>query len=223
MKLAVILFAYKRPKILKKVLKTHNKIDADYFCFIDYSEMQADIYDIVKSKQLYTIFLKEKVKELEETKAAYKLNSSITTGISRIFKMGYDAVIVLEDDIIIKPGGLEYLKEQLELYQHTESFGAVSLQKGKFMDCFKCWGWGTWKDRWQAIDWRLDVSGKFKADWDKTHSWDFYVAFWFDLQGLFARCHNKGLSKHIGHIGVHHKWYSVFGVRQYLRKLKSYL
>lgn len=220
MKLAVILFAYKRPRILKRVLKTHYKIDADYYCFIDYSEMQNEIYEIVKSKNLYTFFLRDKI---NWNNPSHKLNSNITTGITEVFKMGYDAVIVLEDDILIKPGSLEWLKEQFEVYKHTESFGAVSLDKDKFMGAFKCWGWGTWKDRWQAIDWRLKVSGKYKSDWDKTHSWDFYVAFWFDVQGLFTRCHPKGLSKHIGHIGVHHKWYSVFGVRQYLRKLKSYL
>lgn len=204
MRLAVVLFAYKRPKILKKVLATHYKIDADYYCFIDHSEMQDEIHKIVDSKKLYTIYTREK----NELSGASKLNSNITRGISWAFKMDYDAVIVLEDDILIKPGSLEWLKEQLLIYKHKENVGAVSLCKGKFADGFKCWGWATWKENWEAIDWRLDVSGKFKKGWDKTHSWDYYIAFWMDLNGLFTRCHHKGLSKHIGYLGTHFNYFS---------------
>lgn len=218
MRLAVVLFCYKRPRILKKVLATHYKIDADYYCFIDHSEMQDEIYKIVDSKKLYTIYKKEK----NELSGASKLNSNITTGITEIFKKGYDACIILEDDILIKQGSFEWLKEQLIIYKNVENIGAVSLHKGG-MEIFKCWAWATWKDRWEVIDWKLDVSGRFKKEWDKTKSWDFYIAFWFDMNGLFTRCHPQGLSKHIGHIGVHHKWYSILGIRQYLRKVKSYL
>lgn len=216
MKLAVILFAYKRQKTLKKVLRTHYKIDADYFCFVDYSEIQDEVYQIVDSKKLYTIYKKES----NELSGASKLNSNITTGITEIFKRGYDACIILEDDILIKIGGLEWLKEQLMIYKQTESIGAISLDKG-MIETFKCWGWGTWKDRWQSIDWNLEPYGKYAKGWNKTKSWDYYVAFWFDAQGLSTRCHPRGLSKHIGYFGTHFKWYSHFSVRKIIKKVKT--
>lgn len=198
MKLAVILFAYKRHRTLKKVLQTITKVDADYYCFIDHSEQQQETIEIVAQSAIFdSIAFRSK---------PFGLNANITMGISEIFDKGYDAVIVLEDDILISKGGLEWLNEQLIIYKHTENIGAISLCKGKFMDSFKCWGWGTWKEKWDAVNWRLDVSGKFKKGWDKTHSWDYYLAFWMDLNGLFTRCHSKGLSKHIGYIGTHFNW-----------------
>jgi hypothetical protein len=208
MKIAVILFAYKRPRTLKRVLKSHYKIDADYFCFIDKSEIKKQIYSIVHNSGLYEITLRP---------YNYGLNRNIKDGITEIFNKGYEAAIILEDDILIKKGGLEWLKEQLEIYKHTENIGAVSLCKGKVFDQFKCWGWATWKNRWSGIDWSLDVHGRYKSGWDKHHSWDQYVAFYFDLTGQFTRCHYKGLSKHIGYFGTHYSWYSGLSLRKLFR------
>ncbi len=215
MKLAVILFAYKRPNILLKALATHKKIDADYYCFVDWSPMQKLIYEIVESKQLYAVFLKDK--------SAFKgighqLNSNITTGITKVFNMGYDAVIVLEDDLLIADDGFEYLSDQLNKLKDDDRYGSVCLSKGDILNKdFRCWGWGTWRNVWDKIDFRLPVSGTHKKGWDKTHSWDYYVAFWMELNQLYARASEFSRVKHIGNLGVHHKWYSAFSVRKLFR------
>ena len=142
----------------------------------------------------------------------YGLNKNIIQGISMIFNKGYDAVIVLEDDILLEEGGLEYLQSRLRMLRNDDRFGAVSLQKGKaFNETFHCWGWATWKDRWQKIDW----SGL------ANKSWDVHLAEWMNQNNLFTLCHSEGLSKHIGYFGTHYHWYSKFGIRQYYRKWKE--
>lgn len=215
MKLAVILFAYKRPRTLKRIIKSHTKLEGvDYYCFIDHSPMQKLIYEIVESVQLYTVYLRD---------TQLGLNANITTGITKIFNQGYDAVIVLEDDLVIDNDALEWLKMRLEFFQGDKRYGAVALSKGDVLNkAFRCWGWGTWKHVWDKINWTLEVTDTYKNEWDKTHSWDWYMCFWMELNNLYTRCGEKNRVKHIGHFGVHHKWYSKFGIRRHLRKFKQW-
>jgi len=219
MKLAVVLFAYKRPEILKKALASHTKIDgADYFCFIDHSEMQDKILQIVKASGLYKMIHLRR--ESNFKKPEEKLNSNITLGITQIFENGYDAVIVLEDDLVIAKDGLQYLADKLKELQYYKTYGSVCLNKGDILNkAFRCWGWGTWKHVWENIEWDIEVFGTYKKGWDKTHSWDYYVAFWMELNQLYARASEFERVKHIGNTGVHYRWYSKFGIRPILRKL----
>lgn len=203
-RLAVILFCYKRPRTLKRVLKTHTKINADYYCFIDGSWEQEKVRKIVESKNLYKI-----TAHIENI----GLNRNITEGITEIFNKGYDAVIVLEDDILLEEGALEYLQTRLRMLKNDDRFGSVSLQKGKaFNERFYCWGWGTWKHVWEQIDF-----SKLKDE-----SWDVFLAKWMKDNQLYTRCSDKERVKHIGHFGTHYHWYSWFSVRRLFRWLENY-
>lgn len=216
MNLAVVLFAYQRPKTLKKALATHTLLkDADYYCFIDYSKMQEEIAKIVYDTGLYPFIIKRSHK--------YGLNRNIIDGITEIFTHGgYDAVIVLEDDLKIAKDGLRWLQTMLIAKDGDDRYGSVCLNKGDVLNKrFRCWGWGTWKYVWENIDWDIKVFGQYEKRWNKTQSWDYYVAFWMELNQLYARASSFERVKHIGYIGVHYKWYAQFGIRQYYRAWKE--
>ena len=204
MKLAVVLFAYKRLEYLKKALASHSKIDADYYAIVDYSDMQLEISRLIPSK-LYQY-------EIDRTEN-YGLNKNIIDGITEIFGEGYDAIIVLEDDIVLSGDALIYLKTYLELLKDIKHIGAVSCKKepGFLHKGFYCWGWATWKDRWESIQKDLDVNGK---------SWDLQVFDYFIKNNLYTYCSPIKRSKHIGNIGTHYKWYSKLSVRRVWAKLQ---
>ena len=204
MKTAVVLFAYKRPEYLKKALASHTRVEGlEYYAFVDKSEMQNDIVNMISHSEHYDYIIPRNEN--------FGLNKNIVRGITDIFATTlYDAVIVLEDDLRISPDAIQYLHYQLWRLQDYKHFSSVSLYKGEiFSEAFRCWGWGTWKDRWDLIKDKIDINGK---------SWDLQVNELFREKKLYCHCSPISRVKHIGTNGVHYKWYSQFGMRPILRR-----
>ena len=204
MKIAVVLFAYKRQQYLRQAINSHTKLqDVDYCAFIDDSDEWWNTR--------YTIWNSGKYDYIIHRERHCGLNKNIIEGLNELF-LKYDVVIVLEDDIVLKGDALIYLKTYLELLKDIKHIGAVSCKKesGFLHKGFYCWGWGTWKDRWDSIQKELDINGK---------SWDLQVFDYFIKNGLYTYCSPIKRSKHIGTNGVHYKWYSKLSVRGICRKL----
>jgi hypothetical protein len=95
------------------------------------------------------------------------LANSIINGVSEIFKAN-ERIIVLEDDLMLSQGFLNYMNDALNLYQQDTNIYSISgycapihIPSNYTNDVFlfyrnNSWGWGTWKDRWENVDW--DVS-----------------------------------------------------------------
>ena len=149
-------------------------------------------------------------------KRHYGLDRNIKEGISEIFKI-YDAVIVIEDDLILDSIALTYLRIQLLKYKDDPKIGQVNLQ-GNFIHSH---GWATWKDRWQNIDWGLvPLSGHLsKAYLKHPEAWDIIFHHNLDRNGWTAI--GKKLATHIGNIGTHYNILSRFGIRKHFRKWRE--
>ena len=202
MRIAVCLFAYQRPEYLKRALKSHTKIDADYFAFVDYSDINDEIAMIIFESNKYNV--------ITYRERRFGLNRNIIEGLNTVFCCDYDAVIVLEDDLVISYDALQWLHYQLWKLKDYKHIGSVSLCKGGMLDKdFKCWGWATWKDRWEEVKWNPE----------DTRSWDIQLDEYFKSKGLFCYCSPIKRSSHIGNKGTHYKWYSK-GV-MWLKKLSK--
>jgi len=203
MKIAVCLFAYKRPNYLKRALATHKYLDGlTYYAFIDKSEIQNEIIGIIKDTKLYDMIIpREQHMGIEANHIA---------GITFLFNNGYDAVIILEDDWILHEETFAYLHRELELLQYDNRFFSVSPYKEKFMALrFRAGIWGIWADRWNKINWSNRPA-------DRTY--DVYLSAYIRKEKLYCRCASTQLIKHIGWGGTHVKWYDFFSVRRILRK-----
>ena len=97
------------------------------------------------------------------------LEKSIISGITEGFK-SYSAIIAIEDDIRTSPEFLQYMKELLGKYKENKNIGCITgfnqpnnrmkIPKGYNYDIYfaprTCsWGWATWKDRWEDVDWKV--------------------------------------------------------------------
>lgn len=97
----------------------------------------------------------------------YGLAKSIIEGVSEIINQ-YGRVIVLEDDLITSKNFLIYMNDALEFYSTTPKVWSISgfsfpiiHQDGYQFDAAfglraSSWGWASWQDRWDKVDW--DVS-----------------------------------------------------------------
>lgn len=96
------------------------------------------------------------------------LYRSLTEGISAILT-DHGQVIVLEDDIVVSPYFLDYMRDGLGCYAENPSVASIhgylppiprALPETFFLRGADCWGWATWRDRWTLY--RHDASAMAK-------------------------------------------------------------
>ncbi len=94
---------------------------------------------------------------------------SIIAGANEMFSQ-HERVVVIEDDILCSPYTLRFLNAGLEKYAAEPvvfnvaawSFPPSQLPippgypyDAYFTPRFNCWGWASWRDRWEKIDWAV--------------------------------------------------------------------
>lgn len=101
------------------------------------------------------------------------LANSIISGVSRIFRT-FNKAIVLEDDLLLSTNFLCYMNQSLSFYEENKRILSISgysllikYPYGYEYDAalsFRAssWGWATWKDRWESIDWEVKSYKSFK-------------------------------------------------------------
>lgn len=102
------------------------------------------------------------------------LAASIIGGVSEILEK-YGKVIVVEDDLVTSKDFLTYMNNALDFYENNPkvwsisgyTFPLKSLEKYNhdvYMSPRGCsWGWATWKDRFEKVDWEVSDFKEFIA------------------------------------------------------------
>lgn len=175
----IVLFTYNRPEHTLRTLESlaNNSLAAQSKLYIIcdgpcknvcLEEMQnlQETRRVVASKQWCG---EVKIISKEENEG---LARSIVMGVSKILDQ-YDSVIVLEDDLILSPGFLNYMNTALNLYKEEENVFSVSgymypveekLKETFFLSLISTWGWGTWKRAWDFYEHDLMMLKNFIAD-----------------------------------------------------------
>ncbi len=93
------------------------------------------------------------------------LAQNIIGGVGDILRV-QQSVIVLEDDLIVSKGFLVYMRSALDFYHNKNVFSiagytpTISLPSdypdSTYAVMRNCsWGWATWQDRWNLVDWQV--------------------------------------------------------------------
>jgi hypothetical protein len=73
----------------------------------------------------------------------------------------HDEMIMVEDDILVAPSFLKFMNEALARYHDERRVACISgynypikYSNGKtfFLKGAECWGWATWRDRWDCFN-----------------------------------------------------------------------
>jgi GR25 family glycosyltransferase involved in LPS biosynthesis len=119
------------------------------------------------------------------------LFGSLVNGITKTVNE-FGKIIVIEDDVLISEGFLEFMNDALAFYEHTDKVMHISgfsrpdlqeldlNQSTYFFYHTSCWGWGTWKRAWDnfipdpvAVQKLVAAKGNInKLNMDGTH--EFY-------------------------------------------------
>ncbi|HEE9033205.1 MULTISPECIES: glycosyltransferase [Bacillus cereus group] len=178
----VIIFVYNRPEHTIKTIEalSENELarESDVFIFSDAAKNEAS-FEKVKAVRDYIDTIEEKkyfksltIKKAQENKGLAK---SVMNGVSEIINK-YGKVIVLEDDLITTPDFLAYMNEGLNYYDALEKVWSISgynipirFPKSYKSDIYYSyrgcsWGWATWKNRWDQVDWDVKDYIEFKKN-----------------------------------------------------------
>lgn len=160
---AICVFAYKRPDHLRTclsaLLKNEEARDLDLRIYIDAPRQVSD--RDVHRKVLSVCdqpwaFSNIKVIQRDTNAGLYE---SLTSGISETL-CDYESVIVIEDDIEASPFLIRYLLDGLHLYLDAKDVASIHgytppikqrLPETFFLRGADCWGWATWRDRWDLF------------------------------------------------------------------------
>lgn len=183
----IILFAYNRPlhtKLVLSALKANELSDeSELFVYIDGPRVNASAEELIKINEVKRIVESEQwCKSVDVRISEFNLGcrNSIISGIQDAMRV-YEAVIVLEDDIVTSKYFLRYMNQCLNFYKEYKSVFSVSamnLPESKMKlpadyvyDVYVSLrqlnsGWGTWRDRWNLIDWDLSFVSQLTGNKD---------------------------------------------------------
>lgn len=175
----VVLFCYKRPDHVRQTLTAlaANKGAAETPLIV-YSDGPAEPSEAGLVDAVRAILATAKgfgSVRIIPSKGNKGLSASVIEGVSEVLA-DYEACIVLEDDLETAPHFLNYMNEALMHYKDHENIFSVSgycppmdVPKDFPFQCFSfprinSWGWGTWRNRWEKVDWEVQGFDQFISD-----------------------------------------------------------
>lgn len=219
----IIVFAFNRPEALRNTISSLQQNaearESELFVFVDGARPQKEGEDIkVESVRDYvksiTGFKRVTYTFSKENKG---LGTSIIEGVTAIINQ-YGKAIVLEDDLVFASNFLAFMNQGLDLYEKENEVFSICGYTNKIKvprnypyDAYFCtrsssWGWATWADRWNSVDWEMrdwicysSLRNKFNrwggsdcwkmlCDWKKgkNQSWAIRFCFAQFLQGKYS-------------------------------------
>lgn len=170
----IVLFVYNRPWHTQQTVEALQRCElvaeSDLYIFADgpktdaTEEQKAKISEV--RKYIHTIDGFHSV-TIEESETNKGLANSVISGVTKVIEK-YSKAIVVEDDIVAHPFFLRFMNEALDTYQINQRIFAISATMERFAipsnykkdifltHRFGSWGWATWADRWNTIDWDIN-------------------------------------------------------------------
>ena len=162
MKTAIAIFAYRRPSHLSRVLSALEpqleQFPLPVQIFLDGPRCdgdEQDVYETRKVAESYSRKIELKILMQSTNKGLY---SSLTEGVSAVLQ-DYEAIIVLEDDILTSPHFLSFMVQGLLTYRYEHKVASIHgycppikgyrMPENFFLRGADCWGWATWRNRWK--------------------------------------------------------------------------
>lgn len=174
----IALFVYKRLDLAKQTIealqKNHLAKESNLYIFSDAPRSEKDARAVADVRAYIANidgFSNVTVIHAPENQGCAQ---SIISGVSRIFEE-YENIIVLEDDLLTTPNFLDYMNAALNFYANKPRAFAVAAwsialnfpddkSDVYFLPRTCSWGWASWKDRWQDIDWNISDYHAFARD-----------------------------------------------------------
>lgn len=175
----IVLFVFNRPEHTTKTIESlqQNTLSgqSDLFVFADGARNAKEAADVEAVRSIVDRIEGFRNVTVHKQPDNRGLAASVISGVSSVIGR-YGKAIVVEDDLQFSPYFLEYMNLALDRYAldyRVFSIGGYSpplqIPEGYAEDSYlsyRCctWGWATWLDRWEKVDWDVREYGSFIND-----------------------------------------------------------
>ena len=183
----IAIFAFNRPNHLANCLQSLERSvgleNSEGTIFIDGARNDQEAILVSSTVGVALKFASKYNFRVEARQENFGLAKSITSGIDEMFSRS-SKLIIIEDDLILAKGFLGFMNKGLSRYENNSGVASISgyqypiekeLHTSVFLKGADCWGWATWKDRWE----QTSFSGKELLDQIRTKK----LANEFNLEG----------------------------------------
>lgn len=185
----VIIFAYNRIEALNKCVDTlaacpESEV-TDLYIFVDgpRNESEAEkVRDVVRFARSVGSQYQFRSVSVEESAVNKGLACSVIEGVDYVINK-YGSAIIVEDDLEVLPNFLGYMSDALSRYEAEKEVFSICGYTNKIRipadymyDAYFCtrsssWGWATWADRWNTVDWTFERWEEWKRERAGFNSW----------------------------------------------------
>jgi hypothetical protein len=227
----ILIIAWRRPKHLNRVIQAIKVVSPKYiFVAIDGPRVGQEFEEERKRIEEVKEVIDSKINWDCEVKKLYRTNNlgcakGVSGAITWFFKH-VEQGIILEDDIVITPAGLEFFEWGLNRFKESDKIWMLSAWNpyrtyniSIIQKYFYCWGWATWKSTWQQYSLEIPepsveyskiqrVNNYWKVLFSKVveiDTWDYSLQYWMFKNKAKALLAPKNYIENIGFdsLGVH--------------------
>lgn len=178
----ILLFVYNRPEHTKKTLAALSRNNlvsqSDLVIFSDGPKSDSEVANVAAVRQILSGISGFKSTKIILRDVNYGLAKSVISGVTEVLRE-YPEVIVMEDDLETTPNFLEFMNNALNYYRDDHkafSIGGYQFPSSTMVipksypydtySSYRCcsWGWATWSNRWNLIDWNTPTYSEFMKD-----------------------------------------------------------
>ena len=212
----IVLFGFNRPEKLKQLLeRVVTEPITRVFVYCDGPRGAEDEELCEATRQAAEEFANQFPVTVRTRPENYGITKNLVCAVSEVLSEFRQAMF-FEDDVHPRPGCLGFLDRALEAYRFRQEIFSIGCYHRPVSDLelpmtflsprFNCWGWATWRDRWQQLQepvlqnqlpWQefyevpttagQDLRERFRQHLlkGKTMEWDTLTALWCLKQGWY--------------------------------------
>lgn len=187
----IVLFSYNRKnntkQVIEALLENKEALYTDIIIYSDAPKSEDDICEVNEVRNYIRHLNGFKSVTIVERDENYGLARNIIEGVTNVVTQ-FGSVIVLEDDIVVGHYFLAYMNNALRMYEfdtdvmeivgYLEPVFTDDLPESMFIKNGYCWGWATWKNRWDLFSKKPLEAYKSMSIREKYH---------FDLEGSVGK------------------------------------
>jgi len=184
----IVVFAFNRLEPLKRcvasLLQNSEAAESDLIVFVDgpRAHKEGEAEKVVAVREYVKTITGFKSVTCHFSKLNRGLGPSLIAGINEVINQ-YGRAVIVEDDLNCSSNFLSFLNQGLNFYKDRKEVFSISGETVKvkapqdypydnyFAPRAGCWGWATWKDRWETVDFELKDWDEVKKNKRKFNRW----------------------------------------------------
>lgn len=199
----VVLFTHARydsaVRVMESLKNCQEFSDTPVYVYLDFPQKESYVPENLRLKKYFENIQHSNL-TLNCRSSNYGLAKNIVSGVSEILA-SHEKIIVLEDDIEVSETFLSYMNAALNYYEKEERISSIhgyvypgcETGKPEFQYGADCWGWATWKSRWNKDIFQIEnIQRLCRQAERKKLLFDYFMGFPYQKL-LFAQVKNQQL------------------------------